>query len=48
MRIKVCSEGARVVVQHYVNTSNEPARRLLEASGYAAVHGYYRMTIHLE
>jgi hypothetical protein len=40
-------EGARVVVQHYVNTSNDPARRLLEASGYAAVRGYYRMTVHL-
>ena len=40
--------GTRVAVQHYVNTLNEPARRLLETSGYAAVRGYYRMSVELE
>jgi GNAT superfamily N-acetyltransferase len=47
-RMDRAPEGARVAVQHYVNTLNEPARRLLETSGYAAVRGYYRMYIELE
>jgi mycothiol synthase len=47
-RMSMAPEGARVVVQHYLNTSNEAAQRLLEASGYAAVRGYYRMTVQLE
>jgi mycothiol synthase len=47
-RMDLAPEDARVVVQHYVNTSSEPARRLLEASGYAAVRGYYRMSVELE
>jgi mycothiol synthase len=36
-------ENARVVVQHYVNSANEGARRLLEDSGYAAARGIYVM-----
>jgi mycothiol synthase len=47
-RIDKAPEDARVVVQHYVGTSNGPARRLLEVSGYAAVRGYYRMTVEME
>ena len=47
-RMDRAPEGARVAVQHYVNTLNEPAQRLLETSGYAAVRGYYRMSIELE
>jgi mycothiol synthase len=40
--------GTRVVVQHYIITSNAPARRLLETFGYSAVRGYYRMSVELE
>ena len=47
-RMDRAPEDARVVVQHYVNTLNESAQRLLQASGYAAVRGYIRMAIELE
>jgi mycothiol synthase len=47
-RMRRALEGARVVVQHYVITSNGPARRLLEAFGYRAARGYYRMSVELE
>jgi mycothiol synthase len=47
-RMDRAPEGTRVAVQHYVNTLNKPARRLLETSGYAALRGYYRMSIELE
>jgi mycothiol synthase len=36
-------ENARVVVQHYVNSANEGARRLLEDLGYGPVRGVYVM-----
>jgi mycothiol synthase len=41
-------ENARVVVQHYINSANEAARRLLENSGYTPVRGIYVMetTLH--
>jgi mycothiol synthase len=41
-------ENARVVVQHYINSANEAARRLLETSGYTPVRGIYVMetTLH--
>jgi mycothiol synthase len=40
-------ENARVVVQHYINSANEAARRLLENSGYAQVRGIYVMETEL-
>jgi hypothetical protein len=36
-------ENARVVVQHYIDRTNEAARQLLENLGYALVHGVYVM-----
>jgi mycothiol synthase len=42
-RMPQAQENARVVVQHYVNSANEGARRLLEASGYTPVRGIYVM-----
>ncbi|MDQ3942197.1 MAG: GNAT family N-acetyltransferase [Actinomycetota bacterium] len=41
-------ENARVVAQHYINSANEAARRLLENSGYTPVRGIYVMEIKLE
>jgi mycothiol synthase len=41
-------EDARVVVQHYVNSANEGARRLLEGSGYTPVRGTYVMETTLD
>ncbi len=41
-------ENARVVVQHYINSANEAARRLLENSGYAPVRGIYVMETTLD
>ncbi|MDP9477393.1 MAG: GNAT family N-acetyltransferase [Actinomycetota bacterium] len=41
-------EGARVVVQHYINAANEGARRLLESLGYAPVRGVYVMETELD
>ena len=46
-RMERAPAEARVVVQHFVNAVNEPARRLLEEIGYAAVRGTYTMTIEL-
>ena len=46
-RMERAPAEARVVVQHFVNAVNEPARRLLEEMGYAAVRGTYTMTIEL-
>jgi mycothiol synthase len=42
-RIPHAPEHARVVVQHYVNKTNEGAQRLLEDFGYAPVRGVYVM-----
>jgi mycothiol synthase len=42
-RMQHAPENARVVVQHYINTANEAACRLLESSGYAPVRGVYVM-----
>ena len=42
-RIHNAPEDARVVVQHYVNTANEAAQRLLKSLGYAPVRGVYVM-----
>jgi mycothiol synthase len=41
-------ENARVVVQHYINSANEAARRLLENSGYTPVRGIYVMETGLD
>jgi mycothiol synthase len=41
-------EGARTGVRHYLRHSNESARRLLEALGYAPVRGVYVMAIDLD
>jgi mycothiol synthase len=41
-------ENARVVVQHYINSANEAARRLLENSGYSQVRGIYVMETTLD
>jgi mycothiol synthase len=41
-------ENARVVVQHYINSANEAARRLLENSGYTPVRGIYVMETTLD
>jgi mycothiol synthase len=40
--------NARVVVQHYINSANEGASRLLEGSGYTPVRGIYVMEIKLD
>jgi mycothiol synthase len=42
-RMPHAPEGARVVVQHYINNLNEPAQRLLRSLGYAPVRGVYVM-----
>jgi mycothiol synthase len=47
-RMSRAPENARVVAQHYVNTANSRARRLLEASGYAPVRGVYVMETELD
>jgi mycothiol synthase len=41
-------ENARVVVQHYSNSANEAARRLLENSGYTPLRGIYVMETTLD
>jgi mycothiol synthase len=41
-------ENARVIVQHYINSANEAARRLLENSGYSQVRGIYVMETTLD
>jgi mycothiol synthase len=47
-RIGLAPEGARVLVKHYVISTNTGARRLLEDAGYEAVRGTYVMEIYLE
>jgi mycothiol synthase len=47
-RMPRAPENARVVVQHYINSANEGARRLLEGSGYAPVRGVYVMETTLD
>jgi mycothiol synthase len=47
-RMPQAQENARVVVQHYINSANEGARRLLEDSGYTPVRGIYVMEIRLD
>jgi len=47
-RMPNAPEDARVVVQHYVNTANEPAQRLLESLGYAPARGVYVMETGLD
>jgi mycothiol synthase len=46
-RMPHAPEGARVVVQHYVNRLNETAQRLLESLDYAPVRGVYVMETEL-
>ena len=41
-------DNACVVAQHYINSANEAARRLLENSGYTPVRGIYVMETKLE
>ena len=47
-RMRLAPSEARVVVKHYVISTNTGARRLLENAGYEAVRGTYVMKIHLE
>jgi mycothiol synthase len=46
-RMPSAPENARIVVQHYINATNEGARRLLESLGYAPVRGVYVMETEL-
>jgi mycothiol synthase len=46
-RIPRAPENARIVVQHYINSANEGARRLLGSLGYAPVRGVYVMETEL-
>jgi len=47
-RMPQAQENARVVVQQYINSANEGARRLLEGSGYTPVRGIYVMEAELD
>jgi mycothiol synthase len=47
-RMHQAPADARVVAQFYVNTADEPARRLLRKLGYMPVRGYYRMSVELD
>ena len=47
-RMHLAPEGERVVVKHYVISTNAGARGLLEDSGYEAVRGTYVMETYLE
>jgi len=47
-RLHLASGGARVVVQHYVHTADEPAACLMERTDYTPVRGYYRMSVELD
>ena len=47
-RMHLAPEGERVVVKHYIISTNAGARGLLESAGYEAVRGTYVMEIHLE
>src|SRR5215212_11845724 len=46
-RMPNAPENARVVVQHYINRTNEEAQRLLENLGYSPVRGVYVMETEL-
>ena len=46
-RMPNAPENARVIVQHYVNTANETAQRLLESLDYTPVRGVYVMETEL-
>ena len=46
-RMPRAPEGARVVVQHYVNNLNKPAQLLLRSLGYTPVRGVYVMETEL-
>jgi mycothiol synthase len=47
-RAALAPERAGVVIRHYVISTNNSARRLLDNLGYEAVRGTYVMEIHLE
>jgi len=47
-RMPQAPEGTRVVVQHYINSLNETAQRLLESLDYAPVRGVYVMETELD
>src|SRR3954451_14894663 len=47
-RMPQAPEGARVVVQHYINRLNETAHRLLESLDYVLVRGVYVMETELD
>lgn len=47
-RLYLAPEGAAVVVKHYVISTSEDTRRLLESRGYEAVRGTYVMEVQLE
>ena len=47
-RMRLAPEGARVVVKHYVISTSEDTRKLLENDAYEAVRGTYVMGIDLE
>jgi len=47
-RMHLAPEEARVVVKHYVISTNTGARGLLQSAGYKAVRGTYVMEIYLE
>ena len=47
-RLHLAPWGARVVVQHYVHTADEPAAHLMERMDYTPVRGYYRMIVELD
>jgi mycothiol synthase len=46
-RMPNAPENARVIVQHYINTTSETAQRLLESLDYAPVRGVYVMETEL-
>ena len=47
-RMHLAPDGSRVVVKHYVVSTSEDTRRLLENSGYGAVRGTHVMEIELD
>ncbi|QIN81358.1 GNAT family N-acetyltransferase [Rubrobacter tropicus] len=47
-RTHLAPAGVRIVVKHYVISTSEDTRRLLESKGYEAVRGTYVMEVDLE
>lgn len=47
-RLPRAPEGARVVVEHYIRSTNVSHRRLVESLGYAPARGIYVMSIALD